>query len=61
MARTSTPPRITPDHRHQIWARTREALAIVPHHSIVLTHDTTRSRQLLTARAMAGKAGLETS
>ncbi|MEO7196570.1 MAG: hypothetical protein ABIZ05_17430 [Pseudonocardiaceae bacterium] len=53
--------RITPDHRHQIWARTREALATVPHHSIVLTHDTTRSRQLLAAQAMVGKSGLETS
>ncbi|MGH3865102.1 MAG: hypothetical protein ACRDQ4_03005 [Pseudonocardiaceae bacterium] len=52
--------RITPDHRHQIWARTRDALATVPHHSIVLTHDTTRSRQLL-AQAMVGKVELETS
>lgn len=39
--------RISPDHRHQVWARTRDAVATVPHHSIVLTHDTTRSRQLL--------------
>ena len=53
--------RITPDHRHQIWARTRDALATVPHHSIVLTHDTTRSRELLATQAMVGKVGLETS
>lgn len=53
--------RITPGHRHQIWARTRDALATVPHHSIVLTHDTTRSRQLLAGQAMVGKVGLETS
>ncbi|MGH3718955.1 MAG: hypothetical protein ACRDRI_08975 [Pseudonocardiaceae bacterium] len=53
--------RITPDHRHQIWARTSEALATVPHHSIVLTHDTTRSRQLLSTQVMVGQAGRETS
>jgi hypothetical protein len=53
--------RITPEHRHQIWARTRDALATIPHHSVVLTHDTTRSRQLLAGQAMVGKAGLETS
>jgi hypothetical protein len=53
--------RITPDHRHQIWARTRDALATVPHYSIVLTHDTTRSRELLATQAMVGKVGLETS
>ena len=52
---------ITPEHRHQIWARTRDALATVPHHSIVLTHDTIRSRQLLETQAMVGKVGLETS
>lgn len=52
--------RITPEHRHQTWARTRDALATVPHHSIVLTHDTTQSRRLL-AQATVGKAGLETS
>lgn len=52
---------ITPEHRHQIWARTRDALATVPHHSIVLTHDTTRSRQLLETQAVVGKVGLETS
>jgi hypothetical protein len=51
----------TPDHRHQIWARTRDALATVPHHSVVLTHDTTRSRELLATQAMVGKVGLETS
>jgi hypothetical protein len=53
--------RITPEHRHQIWARTRDALATVPHHSVVLTHDTTRSRQLLATQAMVGKVELETS
>lgn len=53
--------RITPEHRHQIWARTRDALATIPHRSVVLTHDTTRSRQLFAAQAMVGKAGLETS
>ncbi|MGH3872806.1 MAG: hypothetical protein ACRDSR_15090 [Pseudonocardiaceae bacterium] len=39
--------RITPEYRHQIWAHTRDAVATVPHHSVVFTHDTTRSRQLL--------------
>ena len=52
--------RITPEDRRHIWARTRDALATVPHHSIVLTHDTTRSRQLLT-QAIVGRVGLETS
>ncbi|MDQ2880642.1 MAG: hypothetical protein M3Y48_05110 [Actinomycetota bacterium] len=45
--------RITPEHRHQTWARTREALATIPHHSVVLTHDTTRSGQLLAMNAAA--------
>ncbi|MGH3902476.1 MAG: hypothetical protein ACRDTA_30310 [Pseudonocardiaceae bacterium] len=49
--------RITPEHRHQIWARTRDALATVPHHSVVLTHDTARSRQLLAAQATVGRVG----
>ncbi len=53
--------RITPEHRHQIWAHTRNALATVPHHSVGLTHDTTRSGQLLAAQAIVGRVGLETS
>ncbi len=53
--------RITPEHRNQIWAHTRNALAAVPHHSVVLTHDTARSRQLLAAQATVGRVGLETS
>lgn len=39
----------------------RTVLLLVPHHSIVLTHDTIRSRQLLETQAMVGKVGLETS
>lgn len=46
--------RITPEHRRQTWARTCGALATVPHHSVVLTHDTTRSRQLLATNATPG-------
>jgi hypothetical protein len=39
--------RITPEHRNQIWTQTRETLATIPHHSVVLNHDTARSGQLL--------------
>lgn len=53
--------RIAPEHRNGIWAHTRDALATVPHHSVVLTHDATRSRQLLATQAMVGRVGLETS
>ena len=40
---------ITAEHRHLTWIDTRDALATIPHNSVVLTHDTTRSRQLLVA------------
>jgi len=39
--------RITPEHRNQIWTQTRETLATLPQHSVVLNHDTARSGQLL--------------
>ncbi len=43
--------RITPEHRNQIWTQTCETSATLPHHSVVLNHDTAQSGQLLAARS----------
>lgn len=39
--------RISPEQRHQMWARIGERVESLPHRGVLLNHDMARSRQLL--------------